>query len=497
MEPRGRQLRSCLGHDQILEILGEPSRGSCPPSIGSISSDDRQLPADLFVAIDGHEFDATTRIKDVISAGVQSIVTETDPPLDLDRSICWWKVKDARHSLAWLEQAGAGFPGRSLRVFGITGTNGKSTTVQYLSSILKTAGRDVGWMTTVEKCIGSSREAARATTESPAEIADALACHHAAGGTDMVLEVSSHAIDQHRVAGVPLEGAAITTLGRDHLDYHNSIKEYHATKFRLRELCNDGAPFLHPVEKQKTGCFGYLVAAPDGEIDEVTAEVLESTLSGTVARIRLKSFEREIHIRQPGIYNVSNALCAIALADACGISEAHIVEGIESAASVPGRLEAVEGGPGKIFIDFAHTPEAIEQVLQSIRPMVSGRLLVLFGCGGDRDRGKRPLMGAAVTRYADELFVTSDNPRSEDPERIIHQISEGIGMHQLVRKEVDRRKAISNALDTLEENDVLIIAGKGHEATQEIDGHKFPFNDCDVVRELIAQSHEREGELTG
>jgi len=123
-------------------------------------------------------------------------------------------------------------------------------------------------------------------------------------------------------------------------------------------------------------------------------------------------------------------------------------------------------------------------------------LLVLFGCGGDRDRGKRPMMGTAVARYADELFVTSDNPRSEDPERIIHQISEGIGVHQLVRKEVDRRKAISNALDALEENDVLIIAGKGHEATQEIDGHKFPFNDCDVVRELIAQSHEREGELT-
>ena len=308
----------------------------------------------------------------------------------------------------------------------------------------------------------------------------------------MVLEVSSHAIVQHRVAGIPFAGAAITTLGRDHLDYHHSLEHYYQTKFKLRDLCRDGAPFVAPSpEQQVEGTIRYLI----DEI-EVTAKVVTSTFSGTDALIQSKRFERRIHIPQPGIYNASNALCAISLAHACGICEAHIVEGIESAASVPGRLEAVEGGPGKIFVDFAHTPEAIEQVLQSIRPMVSGKLLVLFGCGGDRDRGKRPLMGAAVTRYADELFVTSDNPRSEEPGAIIHQIIDGIGVHQFVHKEVDRRKAISNALELLGENDVLIIAGKGHEDTQEIDGHELPFNDCDVVRELIAQSHEREGELT-
>ena len=492
MESRRRELRSRLDQQLIIEILGVPKIGSCPQSICSISSDHRELPTDLFVAICGHDFDATDKIPEAIEMGVRAIVTEQESPDDLDSGICWWQVEDARLSLALLEQAGAGSPARKLRVFGITGTNGKSTTAQYLSSILKAAGGVVGWMTTVENCIGSKKEPSRATTGSPAEIADALARHVAAGGTDMVLEVSSHAIIQHRVAGIPFAGAAITTLGRDHLDYHHSIEHYHQTKFKLRDLCRDGAPFVVPSQEHQTdGTIRYLI-----DDIEVTAKVVTSTFSGTDALIQSKSFEREIHIRQPGTYNVSNALCAIALADACGICEAHIVEGIESAASVPGRLEAVEGAPGKIFIDFAHTPEAIEQVLQSIRPLVDGRLLVLFGCGGDRDRGKRPMMGTAVARYADELFVTSDNPRSEDPERIIHQISEGIGVHQLVRKEVDRRKAISNALDALEENDVLIIAGKGHEATQEIDGHKFPFNDCDVVRELIAQSHEREGELT-
>ena len=502
MEPRGRELRSGLDHDQIRKILGEPVTGSCPQSISSVSSDDRQLPADLFVAICGNEFDATTRIPQAISRGARGIVSEKAPSSSVDSSVPQWHVKNARLCLALLEQTGAGSPGNSLRVFGITGTNGKSTTVQYLSSILKAAGGLVGWMTTVESCIASNSEPSRVTTESPAVVADALARHVAAQGTDMVLEISSHAIDQHRIAGVPLVGAAITSLGRDHLDYHETVEKYHDTKFKLRDLCVAGAPFLRPdVESGQEGLVRFFIEGPDhfeGAVREVTAEILEMSLSGSLVRIRSLTFEGDVKIPQPGLHNVSNALCAIGLADACGIAGDAIISGIDSCPGVPGRLEPVQGAAGRIFIDFAHTPDAIEAVLDTIGPLVKGRLLVVFGCGGDRDPGKRPLMGAAVAKHADYLFVTSDNPRSESPSSIIEQVLSGIPAQiraTAVRVEEDRRQAISAALAMLEADDIVVIAGKGHENFQEISGVKIPFSDHEVVRELL--DHDQEGELVG
>lgn len=493
MESRGRELRSPLGQEQILAILGDPVKGCCPQSIASLSSDDRQLPSDLFVAIRGNEFDATRSIPEAIKRGAGGIVAEQAPPEFHDAEVPWWNVPDARLALAHLEQVGAGSPGQHLRVFGITGTNGKSTTVQYLSSILQHAGRSVGWMTTVENCIASKSESSRVTTESPSVVADALARHREAQGTDVVLEISSHAIDQHRVAGVPLVAAAITSLGRDHLDYHETIESYHQTKLKLRDLCRDGAAFLRPVAGSGSNeTARFLVegwANSDGETREVSACVKEASFLGSVAQIQSLTFECEIRVPQPGVHNVSNALCAVALADSCAIDQQAIIAGIEECSGVAGRLEPVSGARGSVYIDFAHTPDAMESVLQAIRPLVRGRLLVLFGCGGDRDPGKRALMGAAVAGIADGLFVTSDNPRSEDPQQIIEQILQGIPEQKRQRNtevEVDRRQAISMALSALGADDVLIIGGKGHEGTQEISGEKIPFRDREVVLELLS-----------
>jgi len=502
MESRGRELGSCLEEDQILSILGQPVCGDCPSSIRSLSSDDRQLPADLFVAIRGTEFDATRSIPDAILRGAGGIVAEQAPTDSHDPTIPWWRVKDARRSLALLEQAGAGLPGESLRVFGITGTNGKTTTVRYLCSILNVEGRSVGWMTTVDSCIASQSATSRVTTESPALIADALSRHLVAGGTDVVLEISSHAIDQHRVAGVPLVGAAITSLGRDHLDYHETVEKYHQTKLKLGELCRAGAPFLRPVTVGETdGIARFQVEGlsdSDGGIREVTAKIRHASFAGSIVQIQSLSFSTEVKVPQPGSHNVSNALCAIALADACGISQEAIVAGIETCTGVAGRLERVNGAAGPVFIDFAHTPDAMDSVLGPIRSLVDGRLMVLFGCGGDRDPGKRPLMGAAVAKYADRIFVTSDNPRSENPSAIIEQIVEGIPEQKrntIVEVEVDRRIAISNALNALDGDDALIICGKGHENSQEIAGQKTRFSDREVVLEVL--DHHQKGELIG
>ncbi|MGE4619878.1 MAG: UDP-N-acetylmuramoyl-L-alanyl-D-glutamate--2,6-diaminopimelate ligase, partial [Planctomycetota bacterium] len=344
----------------------------------------------------------------------------------------------------------------------------------------------VGWMTTVENRIGSQIETSHMTTEGPARIADALARHQQSGGTDMILEISSHAIDQHRVAGVPMVAGAITSLGRDHLDYHKTLENYHATKLKLRKLCISDGPFLTPLNQENPDQVGFLVSRSSSGNQQVTAEILESSFAGTRARIRSVHFETEIQIPQPGIHNLSNALCAIALADACHFSEAVITAGIENATGVPGRLEPIVGSIGQIFIDFAHTPDAIEAVLQTIKPLVRGQLLVLFGCGGDRDRGKRPEMGAAVARYADRIIVTSDNPRSESPGEIIEQVLAGIPqVSDRVVQEPDRRLAISKALEMMNPDDVLIIAGKGHEKTQEIAGVKSPFCDVEVVKEFL------------
>ncbi|HIO65964.1 MAG TPA: hypothetical protein EYN40_04645, partial [Planctomycetes bacterium] len=365
---RLKPLRIPLDRAALEKILGNPCRGTVGKApIQSICRDHRQMPADLFVAIRGTQHDANQFIDAAIAVGVHAIVTEMDPPDDLHNGIVWWQVDDARLALARLEQAGAGSPGDRLRLFGITGTNGKSTTVRYLSNILKRAGHNVGWMTTVENKIGATLEPGRMTTEEPALIASALARHLDEGGSDFVLEVSSHGIDQNRIGALSLAGAAITSLGRDHLDYHETIDQYHATKQALHNFCRPEAPFVRPM---KTAADSSGSVALNFEVDgfgEAEADPIESTITGQRAHIRTPGFEGELRLRQLGRHNLSNALVAVALAGAIGIDQAVIASGIENTEGVAGRLEAIEAEQGRIFVDFAHTPDAIDAVIASMR----------------------------------------------------------------------------------------------------------------------------------
>ncbi|MEE2856454.1 MAG: UDP-N-acetylmuramoyl-L-alanyl-D-glutamate--2,6-diaminopimelate ligase [Planctomycetota bacterium] len=492
---RLKPLRIPLDRAALEKILGTPCRGTVGASpIQLLCRDHRQMPADLFVAIRGTQHDASQFIDAVIDGGVCAIVTESEPLVDLPDDIVWWQVADARQALAQLEQAGAGSPGSRLRIFGITGTNGKSTTVRYLSNILEKAGHTVGWMTTVENKIGATREPSRMTTQEPARIASALARHLEGGGSDFVLEISSHGIDQNRIGGLSLAAGAITSLGRDHLDYHETIDRYHATKESLQKFCDADAPFVRPVSTAADSVGSVSLRFEVVGFGEAQAESIESTITGQRARIRTPGFEGEVCLRQPGRHNLSNALVAIALAGAIGIDRTAIAAGIEKAEGVAGRLEEIEVEQGQVFVDFAHTPDAIDAVIASMRPLVRGRLMVLFGCGGERDRGKRSEMGASASK-ADRLIVTSDNPRSEDPLHIIEQIREGIvvGTDHII--EVDRRRAIQCAIEMLEEDDVLLIAGKGHEQTQQSSGIEEPFDDRTVAREIIAA--RQQGRIIG
>ena len=495
MASRRLKLRNPLDRAALEKILGNPCRGTVAAApIESICRDHREMPADLFVAIQGTRHDANQFIDAAIEDGVRAIVTEMDPLDDLHDDIVWWKVDDARLALARLEQAGAGSPGDRLRVFGITGTNGKSTTVRYLSSILESAGHNVGWMTTVENKIGETLEPSRMTTQEPARIASALARHLEVGGSDFVLEISSHGIDQKRIGGLSLAGGAITSLGRDHLDYHETIDRYHATKESLQKFCDADAPFVRPVSTAADSVGSVSLRFEVVGFGEAQAESIESTISGQRACIRTHGFEGEVSLRQPGRHNLSNALVAIALAGAIDIDPSAIAAGIENAEGIAGRLEAIEVEQGQIFVDFAHTPDAIDALIASMRPLVRGRLIVLFGCGGERDQGKRPEMGASASK-ADRLVVTSDNPRSEDPMQIIDQIREGIAAGKDPIIEVDRRKAIQCAIEMVEDDDVLLIAGKGHEQTQQSSGIEMPFDDRTVAREFIAQ--RQQGRIIG
>lgn len=481
-------LRVPLGRGPLGEILGVPHRDRWPEfPINSVCSDHRRMPADLFVAVPGLRHDASGYIRDAIRGGARAIVCQCPPFPDVDENISWWQVDDSRRALARLAHAGAGEPGSQMRIFGITGTNGKSTTVGYLSSILQEAGGQVGWMTTLEHRLGSVSTPSQMTTEDPLVIADALARHLEAGGTDMVLEVSSHAIDQQRIAGLSLCAAAITSFGRDHLDYHKTLEQYHQTKQRLADWCDAGAAFVRPYpHRAGSDSDGEIRFQVDG-FEDAVADRITWSFEGSSARVRTDGFVGELKLRQLGRHNVSNALVATAIAAANGVSSDHIVAGILNAKSVAGRLQWVESPVGRICIDFAHTPDAIDAVIDTLRPLVKGRLILLFGCGGERDQGKRAEMGKCAAG-ADQLIVTSDNPRTEDPQQIIDQVLAGVPEEVKYEAEVDRRRAIDLAVKMLNPDDVLVIAGKGHEATQQIGDRFEPFDDDRITCQILAQN---------
>jgi UDP-N-acetylmuramoyl-L-alanyl-D-glutamate--2,6-diaminopimelate ligase len=463
----------------LLEVLGSPLiQGTCPTQLRQLIWDDRQDAADLFVAIRGTVHDGADSIPVMIERGIRGIVSETAPPSNPPEDLTWWQVKNSREAFARLVHRACGNPGEQIQVFGITGTNGKSSTVHLLASILRVAGRNPGWVTTVDQSVAGTAQMSDCTTPSADLLARHLRDHHEAGGQSMVLEISSHAIDQHRTTGIPLVAAAVTQFGRDHLDYHGTVEEYHAVKRRLRKQVAAGGVFLLPLETQ-----GSEVGFEDVNSGRRwTGSIQEQTSSGMKARLEGDRWRMDLQWNRPALHDLSNALCAAVLADSAGISISEIQQGLEQAHPVPGRMEQVAEG---VFVDYAHTPDALDSVLKACRMICRGELRVLFGCGGDRDQGKRSEMGQVAACHADEIFLTDDNPRSEPSDQILEQIRKGVGTHPQVIECADRRQAIRSALQRHQPQDLLLIAGKGHETTQEIRGESFPFDDREVVREEL------------
>jgi UDP-N-acetylmuramoyl-L-alanyl-D-glutamate--2,6-diaminopimelate ligase len=461
-------------------------RGALPATVTDVTDDSRRVTrGGLFVAVKGSERDGHAYLDAAARQGAAAAIVEDPRATKLPAIV----VRSPRIAAATAAAAAFGFPVRQMRLVGVTGTNGKSTTVHILRHLLDRAGARAASIGTVGVLIGSEGtpllDDPGLTTPGPIELQRILR-HAADGGVrDIAMEVSSHALDQHRIDGIAFETVVFTNLTRDHLDYHKTMEAYLAAKARLAEyLAPHGTVILNADDPawralatdRRTVSFSTRVGA------EVHAEGTAYSPTGSRWRLVVDRESADVTLPLIGDFNVSNALAAAAAAYALGMRVGEIASRLSSVPQVPGRLEVVHMRP-TVLRDYAHTPDALERALGAVRPFAAGRLITVFGCGGDRDRGKRPQMGAVAERLADHVIVTSDNPRTEDPETILDDIV--AGMHGSNHERVeDRRAAIARAIASAGADDVVLLAGKGHETYQIRGTEKLPFDERVIVAEI-------------
>jgi UDP-N-acetylmuramoyl-L-alanyl-D-glutamate--2,6-diaminopimelate ligase len=377
-----------------------------------------------------------------------------------------------------------GDPTATLRAVGITGTNGKTTTAFLVRGLLEAAGRRTGLVGTVNAVVGGEERAMERTTPEAIDLQCMFAAMRDAGDEAVVMEVSSHALQLHRADAIHWAVAIFTNLTQDHLDFHPTMEDYFLAKRRLFEA----GPEVAVINVDDAYGMRLSHDFPDAiriGIDSLHAQVRARHIESDASGSRFTVDGLELHSPLPGRFNVLNVLGAVAAARALGVDDGTIANALPHAARVPGRFEPVdEGQPFAVLVDYAHTPDSLDNVLRAARPLATGRVIVVFGAGGDRDRAKRPLMGAVACEHADVVIVTSDNPRSEDPHAIVAEILEGCGAG--VDVEIDRRAAIERAVAIAEPGDIVVVAGKGHEQGQEFEGgRKVPFDDVTVAREAL------------
>jgi len=487
---------------QLLRAHGVEAelRGPADVQVTGSSQDSRTLRSgSIFLAWQGDQSDGHRFLGGAAAKGALAAIVEVFAELDLPQI----RVSDGRRAAAIVSHALAGSPADTLQIAAVTGTNGKTTTAILLRHLaaLRGPAAALGTLGVVE-ADGRIREAKGGlTTPGPVELAETLA-ELRRGGVEMVaLEASSHALDQRRLDGIGVDVAVFTNLTRDHLDYHITFERYREAKGRLLGLLRKGGGVVLnvadpawallstsgervlPVRMGDEGSAG-LPTTPCQLLPELIAEGVE--LSGKGSRFRLRWGGAQVEGRLPllGRFNVSNALCALGGFLLLGGDLAEGVEGLSSSPPPLGRLEVTVEDPVPVILDYAHTPDALARALETIRPLYSGRIIVVFGAGGDRDREKRPLMGAVAARGADIPIVTSDNPRTEDPDAIVEEILRGMpkGGYERI---TDRRSAIERALSIARPGDAILLAGKGHETYQIIGREKRPFDERQVVREIL------------
>ena len=463
----------------------------------SIVLDSRRVePGSVFVAAKGRCADGASFAGEAFRRGAALVVS--DSPARPEAGGRWVQVADARLALAELAAAFHGDPSRDLTVVGVTGTNGKTTTTYLLAAIFKAAGRCCGRLGTVSYRTGGAEAEAPFTTPEAPEVQALLRQMVEHGAAACVMEVSSHALAMRRVDRTRFRAAVFTNLTRDHLDFHADMADYFDAKRRLFDMLPPGAPAVvnldDPAGRRLAGLVGEPVTYAVDQPAALRPERVESTRAGT--RLDVPTPRGRLRLRSPlpGRVNAYNLLAAAGAAFALDLPLTAIEQGVEELDGVPGRFEVVSSPADDVWVmvDFAHTDDALRAALEAVRVLGAGRLVSVFGCGGDRDRAKRPLMGAVAARLCDVVVLTSDNPRSEDPERIIDEIRRGLlatadeagGCRHLAI--TDRRAAIGRAIAEAEPGDAVVIAGKGHERVQVIGNEQLPFEDRVVAREALA-----------
>ena len=509
----GMRLKELVEAGEVEEAEGDMNQ-----AITGLSYDSRKVRGGhLFFAVpgarmDGHEFAA-----DALKRGAAAVVVERRTPLP--QGATWIRVRSVRRTMGVWSALYFACPSRRMVLVGVTGTNGKTTVTYLLESIFSAAGMVPGVIGTINYRYQGRTVPALHTTPESVDLQALLAEMVEAGVKSVAMEVSSHALEMDRVRGIDFDGALFTNLTRDHLDFHGDMERYFFAKSRLftdylrASSKNKKFAVIHGGDTKgrellaRIGKMGFEVMSYGrGQGWDVRPLDSAEDLNGLRGRIRVKDQEIDFFSRLIGAANLENILGAVGVGFALGLPKAAISEGIARLESVPGRLEKVENDLGiSVLVDYAHTPDALERVMAAVRPLTQGRLIALFGCGGDRDRGKRPLMGEIAARLADLVVLTSDNPRSEEPLRILEEIEEGVlkagikkfqisdlksQIQNLKSKrgyfvEPDRRSAIRLALRLAHTGDLVLVAGKGHEDYQILGSKRIHFDDREVVREEL------------
>ncbi|MDR7545307.1 MAG: UDP-N-acetylmuramoyl-L-alanyl-D-glutamate--2,6-diaminopimelate ligase [Armatimonadota bacterium] len=492
------KLRALLAEVDAPSVVGETDL-----EISGLSYDSRVVePGFLFAALRGRRYDGHAFIHEAVQRGAVALLV--DRPVPAPAGVTTVRVAQTRRALAQVSAAFAGHPSRRLRVVGVTGTNGKGATTYLIEAILRRAGRPCGIIGTMGIVIdGEVLPSARTTPEAP-ELQAALCVMAERSKQYVAVEVASHALAQERTTACRIEVAVFTNLTRDHLDFHRSVEAYRAAKARLFAVTepsgwavlnadDPASAVMRAVTPSRIMTYGLRERADVRGRDVVLrldgSDFVAETPGGSVP----------ISLRLAGGFNVANALAALAVGVTQDVPLGIMAEALAAVPGIPGRFERIdEGQPFAVVVDYAHTPDGLENVLRTAREVTRGHLITVFGCGGDRDRPKRPLMGRIAAEWSDYVIVTSDNPRTEDPLAIIEEIRRGVeeavaariaGGGRPDRVEViyepDRRRAIAAAVAAAGAGDMVVVAGKGHEAYQEIAGVRHPFDDRDVVREVL------------
>jgi UDP-N-acetylmuramoyl-L-alanyl-D-glutamate--2,6-diaminopimelate ligase len=462
-----------------------------PVDVTSLAFDARAVrPGALFFCVRGMTADGHRYAPDAVANGAVGLVV--DHPLNL--GIPEVLVDDVRAAMAPAAQRFNGDPTAQLAMVGVTGTSGKTTTTWLTRALLEAGGRQTGLIGTVTAWVGGVEEDVVRTTPEAIDLQQRFRAMRDGGDTACVMEVSSHALSLHRADGIAWDVAAFTNLSQDHLDFHSDMEDYFLAKRRLFEVaaeqgatliaCADD-PYGARLAREFPGTITIGIDAPD-------ADLRATDLRPGFTHTDFRAGDLRLRAPLPGRFNVLNALVAVAAARALGVDDATIARALPKVSGVPGRFEPVAAGQDfAVIVDYAHKPEAVRNVLQTARGMApeGGRVIVVVGAGGDRDTSKRAVMGRAAAEGADMVVLTSDNPRSEDPEKIIDMVAEGAG--ECAVRIADRRAAIEHAIGAARTGDVVVIAGKGHETYQEVAGEKHPFDDRDVAREALGAQLER------